>query len=891
MLKKRFLFSFFFLACLATSTPLWSRLKIKDLRCEMLEAPLAIDNTRPRLSWKIWSHVQGERCTAWQILAASSPELLNEKDADLWNSGKVNSKENNNVAVYDGKTLAPRSLIYWKVRVWNEDGKKSAWSKPSEFGIGMLNETDWNTGARFIGKRNADAMQPSAPLLRKRFTYVPKNERVLLHVNSLGYHEAYLNGLPVSDAVLSPAVSQHGKRSLIVTYDVTPLMKRGENELVLWIGRGWYQTFASDATHAGPYVRAQLDAARPEKTHTLVVTDPTWLAAESGRTTFGTWRPHQMGGETVDARTAPADLSPKALQELVWETAEAVTPAQHIASPQMCEPNRRQQSFHPVAVRKSADSAFVYDMGHNFVGFTKVMMPAVEKGMKIEFHYDDFHVKENGDLREGLYTDYYIGGGEQGVPFESKFNYKGYRYLKVKGLAEALPLEDITGSSVRTDYGGDVSFTCSDNDMNAIFNMIKHTLQALTLGGDMVDCPQIERLGYGGDGNASTPTLQSFFNVAPLYMNWMQAWADSQQPDGGMPHTAPNPYSAGGGPYWCGFIITASWQTYLNYGDKRLLERYYPNMQKWLEYAERHHKDGLLKQWPNTSYRNWYLGDWATPSGIDQTDNLSVDLVNNCFLSDCYSTMEKIAKRLNRPEEATSFKDKQSELNRRIHHTFYRAQNRSYSTGTQIDLVYPMLVGATPKECTNDVKATLFKETEERFKGHLSTGLVGIPVITQWATQQGEADFMYGMLKKRDYPSYLYMLDNGATTTWEHWDGQRSHIHNCYNGIGSWFIQALAGINPDETNPGYRHAIIRPQMPDGIDWVKAEKDTPNGMIKVWWNRNGDETVFEITIPTGSNATLIIPKGRKVVSVDGKKESAAESLQLNSGKHKVVCSVF
>ena len=152
----------------------------------------------------------------------------------------------------------------------------------------------------------------------------------------------------------------------------------------------------------------------------------------------------------------------------------------------------------------------------------------------------------------------------------------------------------------------------------------------------MVDCPQIERLGYGGDGNASTPTVQTMFNLVPLYTNWMQAWVDCMRTNGSMPHTAPNPYAAGGGPFWCGFMIAGSWQTYVNYGDARLLERYYPFMQQWLEYVKEYTVDGLLKTWPNTDYRNWYLGDWATPEGIDQTDPRSVDLVNYCFVAVCY---------------------------------------------------------------------------------------------------------------------------------------------------------------------------------------------------------------------------------------------------------------
>ena len=496
-------------------------------------------------------------------------------------------------------------------------------------------------------------------------------------------------------------------------------------------------------------------------------------------------------------------------------------------------------------------------------------MPLVADGQQVELHYDDYFLTDSVGFREGLYTDYYIGNGQKGGSFSSKFNYKGYRYLKIIGLTEALPLQDITASTVRTNYSGKATFACSDDDMNAIYNMVHNTLENLSLGGYIVDCPQIERLGYGGDGNASAVSAQTFFNLAPLYMNWIQAWSDSQRLDGGMPHTAPNPYTAGGGPYWCGFIIPASWLTYVNYGDMRLMERYYPVMQKWLGYAESYQVDGLLKQWPNTEYRGWYLGDWVPPMGINPQDPQSIDIVNNCFLSDCYGMMAKIAHVLGKEADIAGYTQKKEALKTRIHETFYNEENSLYASGSQIDLIYPMLVGVTPSSLQEKVKEALFQETAGRLNGHIATGLVGISILTQWATQNQEAEFVYGMLKKRTYPGYLYMIDHGATLTWEEWDGERSQLHNCYNAIGSWFIQALAGITPDEHVPGYKHIHIRPQMVEGITWVKASKDTPYGLLTVNWERKGNELVMEVEVPVGCVAEVEMPQDLPILLPSGK----------------------
>ena len=384
--------------------------------------------------------------------------------------------------------------------------------------------------------------------------------------------------------------------------------------------------------------------------------------------------------------------------------------------------------------------------------------------------------------------------GKEGELFHNKFNYHGFRYILISNLKSQPVKDDITAYLIHTGYRLASSFECSDPDLNKIHNMIFYTLRCLSLGGDLVDCPQIERLGYGGDGNASTLTAQTMFDLAPLYSNWLQAWADCIRDDGGMPHTAPNPYPAGGGPYWCGFIITASWKTFVNYGDMRFLEKYYPVMQKWLGYVEKYSPDGLLEPWPETDYRGWYLGDWAVPEGTDQTDKSSISLVNNCFISVCYETMQKIAGVLGKDADAEKYSAKKDQIRKLIQNQLFDPSSNIYGSGSQIDLTYPLLAGVVPDSLVSTVRKNLLNEIEINHKGHFACGLVGIPVFTEWAVKNQEVNLMYSILKKKDYPGYLYMLDNGATTTWEHWNGARSRIHNCYNGIGSWFYQA-AGRN------------------------------------------------------------------------------------------------
>ena len=848
-------------------------ISVKDLTCEGLVNPLAIDSTAPHFGWMIHSDRAGTASAAYQILVATTPEKLDEKNADLWNSGKVLSAESVSVS-YEGKPLASKAFAYWKVRIWDNEGNVSKWSAPASFGVGFLEDKDWASNAAFIGVPGNGGKSEVSPLLRKKFTAEKGAERYLLHVNSLGYHEAYVNGLPVSDAVLSPAVSQFGVRTRIVTYDVTSLVREGENDIILWTGKGWYQTHNKAVVPGGPYVRAQLECVTAEGVAVLAATDGSWKYAESERRTFGPWLPHEMGGEIVDARRVLPDFKSETLDRLKWKHVKVAEIPAHKATPQMCEFNRIVETLHPVAVHKVDKDSYIYDMGTCFVGFTEIKMPVVKKGKTIKLYYEDYYLNDVADFRDMEYMDMYIGDGENEGKFSSRFNYKGYRYLKIIGLSEPLPLDAITGGKVRTDYKAETTFECSDADINAIYSMIHNTCHALTLGGYMVDCPQVERFGYGGDGNASTPTLLTLGNVAPLYMNWIGTWADCQRPDGGMPHTAPNPYPAGGGPYWCTFIIPAAWHTYINYGDRRLIDRFYPNMQKWIEYAEANCVDGILKNWGETDYRSWYLGDWAVPhETIDQQDSRSVDLVSNCVLSDAYAMMAKIAAVIGKDADAKMYEKRHDEHNALIHKTYFDEKNNSYASCSQTDLVYPMLVGATPDEKIADVESTLFDITDERHNGLFCTGLVGIPVITQWATREGKADFIYSILKKREYPGYLYMIDNGATLTWEMWEGSRSQIHNCFNGIGTWFYQALAGLAPDENAPGYRHMTICPQIVKGIDWVKASKDTPYGIVDLKWEKSGNIFTIDVTLPVGTSATVTLPDGttRKIFSGKNKLE--------------------
>ncbi|MDR0333181.1 MAG: glycoside hydrolase family 78 protein [Dysgonamonadaceae bacterium] len=862
-------------------------LQIYDLRCENLTAPLGINTTTPRFSWKLASDKNGSHQVMYQILAATDSLLLSDGKADLWNSGRVSSSASVMVP-YLGKELQARSNVYWKVGVWDDGAKRPVWSKVSHFSVGLLEPADWY-GASYIGFPD-EAGDPQSPLLRKQFEMKSLSEKTYLYVNSLGYHEIYINGEKVGIDVLSPAVSQLDKRSHVITYDVSSYVSQGRNDLIIWLGRGWFQPKHPGVVYDGPVVKAQLETLTKGSWNTLFVTDTTWSARESGYTgTSDSWSMWRLGGDRIDARSVLADFNAATLDAASWVSANVINIPAHIVSPQMVEPNRIVEKIRPVSITPyEIEGRWLVDMGRTLTGQVEITFPQLTEGQEIVMFYA-CHLLDGRPYNPGQ-VDRYIASGKSGEKFRNKFHYHGFRYITISNLHTEPSLDDITAYLIQTNFRDASSFESSDADMNAIHDMVKYTLRLVGLGGYMVDCPQFERIGYGGDGNASSMTAQTMFDLSPLYYNWMQAWADVMREDGGLPHTAPNPFSAGGGPYWCGFFITGSWDTYINYGDSRLIEKYYPLMQRWMEYVQRYSVNGLLQQWGDVYYRNWYLGDWAAPDGVDQTNKASIDLVVNSFISVCYETMAKIAAFLGKEDDAAIYTTQKEQLRNTTHKRFFDSATNSYATGSQIDLIYPMLVQATPPSLIPAITNTLYTMTEQDKNGHLATGLVGIAVLTEWAIKNHAVDWVYDMLKKRTYPGYLYMIDNGATAVWEHWEGTRSHIHNCYNGIGQWFYEAIGGIRPDRNFPGYQRVIISPQIPHGITWAKTSKETPYGTVVVHWELTEDKTLhIDLIIPPGSTAMLEFPENVEDYTVNGTKFRVSTDAinPIVSGKHRIV----
>ena len=713
----------------------------------------------------------------------------------------------------------------------------------------------------FIGCRTGSGWAET-PILRKTF-HIDHGElrhpdfqtvNFQVSVTSLGYHEVYINNTRVGDQVMQPAVSQLDRRALTVNYDITPYLHEGENEIMLWLGQGWGRIYGTPAAVKATVEKTVSDG-ECGLIYEILKTDSSWEASPSPYSYTDSWQPMQFGGERYDARVKER-----------WRPA-AVYDARDISvSRQEFAGNRNVGALLPQSVDTLPDGTFLIDFGRVVTGWFQLQCLPIPEGDVITMEYLD-HRDAKPPFTE---TDIYVsdGSGDDDIHFTNRFHMHSFRYVKVKGLSHyltyGLDCPILMASAVQisaVDPFGGATFECSDPRLNAIHDMVKYTLSCLTFSGYMVDCPHIERMGYGGDGNSSTMTLQTLWDVRDTYANWMQAWHDALDSTGDLPYVAPA-FRTGGGPYWQGFVVKAPWHTYLNYGDRSLIYRHYDDMRFWLQHIRQHCKDYILQPWPDNERHSWFLGDWAVPEGVDKGGE-SVLHASSCFISDCLADMVQMSLMTGHPDDAKHYAEWRQNLNAAIHRHFYHPETHSYANGTPLDQCYALLMDIPPDSATAAaVKAQLLKDCHSKYRDHIAAGLMGVPVFTQWCIQERETDLMATILRQPDYPGYLHMINQGATTTWESWDcgrpgkEDRSRVHNCYNGIGIWFYQALAGIRPDPQQPGYKHFFVDPQPCEGVDWVKCTKPTPYGDIKVEVKSEKLKVKsVKLVIPTGTTVTV------------------------------------
>ena len=711
---------------------------------------------------------------------------------------------------------------------------------------------------RLSGDRGTIASLASADVLRRQ-----EASPAPVYVASLGCHELHLNGKRGGDHVLDPAQSDFGRRLHYVTHDVTGDIREGRNVVGLWLGRGWYWKGIRLVTQDKPAVLANLVIRYDDGSTQTVATDTSWLSGENPISSQGDVgnAGGAFGIECYDARKEQQGWDTESFAAASWRPATAVDVPPMELSAQMVQPNRTTEVLTPIEVTRLGPSDYLFDMGTNITGGFRLNLRG-DPGRTVEFAYYASHLRVNPKPDENMgQTDRHVCSGGDGESFRTRFGYRAFQFERVSGLSCVPAIQDAEARLTHTDMPDVSSFDCSDEVMNRLYRITKHTFGCLTLGGIQVDCPHRERLGYGAEGQASMEQALCNFDAAAFYTKRARDFLDGQDSKTGMVHyTAPMWIHSGGGPARGGACIVFPWRTYLYYEDRRILEEHCDSMRHWIAFLDSKARDGLLEYFPippDMGQNMWnFLGDWASPRRGDDTLPCSghwptaeeSGVFNSCYYYQSVSLVARIAAVLGEPDEADLYRKKAESIRGAINRTALDPERGRYTRGErqQTHLAYPLLLGIVPEEHREEVLENLVEDIVTTRDGHLDVGVLGSLYLIEELLKEGRSDLIYLMATRNTWPGWGNMLALGATTLWEHWLPGDSSIHGSFLSIGAWFLQGTGGIRLDESAPGFRRFAVDPAIIEGLTHASA------------WRTDGARMYLDVIVPSNTSASVHLP---------------------------------
>jgi alpha-L-rhamnosidase len=738
--------------------------------------------------------------------------------------------------------------------------------------------------------------------LRKDFTGKGPIAKARLYATALGVYEAFINDQRINrDSLLDPGWTDYRKRVMVQTYDVTAMLTAGKNAVGAVLSDGWYagrlgwMGLAQYGTR--PVFNAQLEITYRDGTTDVVTTDDSWQAG-AGEIVGS----DAQWGEIIDARKAVPDWDqqfftsssprdngagrgprrgaapPSAQSELSTSSPRPSPPLrgregdissdslvqwtnvvveQHDIAlvPQLGPLVRRLLELKPQKITRRGD-AWIVDFGQNLVGFVRLAArgPA---GTAITLRHGEMLNSDgsiyNENLRPALATDTFIlKGASKRETFEPHFTFHGFRYVEITGYPRKLAAGDLRAIVVGSDTPSTGTFTCSNPDLNRLYENIVWGQRGNFLSVP-TDCPQRdERMGWLGDAQVFAPTAARNADVAAFFAKWLVDVADSQTTNGDYSDVCPRiarPRPAM--PVWGDAGIIVPWVMHNAYGDRAFLEDNYPFMVRWLEFSLGRSTNLVL---------NGGVGDHLAPQ------RTPTEVVDTAYFAHSAQLVARTAAILGKTNDAVKYDKLFHDIANAFNEAFVSTNGiiksdtqTAYILALQFDLLPEKLRAAAAKRLVDDVERN----------GHLTTGFVGVGLICPALTQIGRADLAWRLVLTNTYPSWLFSVKNGATTIWERWDGwtpergfqdsaMNSFNHYSLGSVGAWLYSGAAGIQLDESNPGYKHFFLQPQFTRRLDYVKASLDSPYGLIVSHWQAKGDQVLYDVTIPPNSSATLTLP---------------------------------
>ena len=864
-----------------------------NLRCEYLTNPLGIDVRAPRLSWILQSDQRGEKQTAYQVLVASTPELLARDIGDGWDSGKVASDRSIQVA-YTGKSLTSRTACFWKVRIWDKAGEVSSWSLPASWSMGLLQPDDWQ--AKWIGFIGKDTNSTAALYLRKEFHPAKPIKRATAYVCGLGFFDLFLNGRKVSDHVMDPALSTYDKRCFYVTFDLTQELKPSTNAVGIILGNGRYFGATRGRTFGRPKLRLQIEMEYADGTLARVASDETWRATDLGPIRWN----NEYDGELYDARKELPGWAGAGFDDKGWSSVFLAGTSESILQAQMIEPMRVSERLKPVSVTRSPKpDTWLVDFGQNFYGTVGLRVKG-SAGTQVRL-LSAYSLNADGTLRtadnrKAKSTDRYVLKGGDTEEWHPRFRGQGFRRVEVSGFPGTPTPENFEGMAIHTDVASVGKFECSNPLINRIHQNLRWGFRAY-LRSVPLDPDRDERQGWNGDPAKDSESEAWNFQVAAIYNKWIDDHRYDQRTNGQLPQVIPAYQQC-----WIPDVLWPSTMTLIPemihnyYADRRIIERNYDAMKAFVDYGQKlKNAKGFI---PVCAF-----GDWCDVSCIGSvTNRIRLDrfgkklrwdfgATDGGLLSTAYQynnerLLAGFARLLGRPEDVSRCEARAAQTKEAFNQEFLDPATGAYLGGTQCAQAVPLAFGLVAEHNRAKVVAALVDDIMVKRQGHLSVGLIGMQWLMQVLSDAGRSDVAYALATQTTQPSWGYMVEKGATTPWERWDtdtgdpSMNSEMLLILSGnLDAWFYQTLAGIRPDPASPGFKHFTIAPKLVGDLKRVNAHIDSPHGRIVSNWKREGVNLTMVVTVPANTTATVHIPAGDSAaVTESGKPPAQTEGLK-------------
>jgi alpha-L-rhamnosidase len=739
-----------------------------------------------------------------------------------------------------------------------------------------VDKTTW-TGVKVVAdltdKRLGDPgelPQPAA-YLRRALPLSKNVQNARLYVTALGSYRVFLNGRQVGVDVLTPDFTDYRKRVLYQSYDVTRSLVKGDNVISALLGDGWY---GSGLTWIGMHFFpppdrfvAQLELDYTDGSHDTVFTDESWKAAASPIV-----RSDIYGGEVYDARLAQAGWEKPGFDDSKWKAAVIADAPAIALSSQITAPARVIAMLDPKTVTPVANGAHIFDMGQNMVGWVTLKVKGAA-GTTVRLRFAEILNPDGtiytANLRNADATDVYIlrGGGEE--TFAPHFTFHGFRYVEVTGYPGTPPLDAVQGDVVSSVSGEPVATLATSSDLVNRMWSIGIWGQRGNFLSIPTDCPQRdERLGWMGDAGVFWRTGSYNFDIAAFSQKFIQDIVDAQTTQGAFTNVSPNTLPFGGGgtegtsawnegmvgaPGWGDAGVIVPWTTWVQYGDRAVIEENWGAMQRWMEFIQSRNPDFLRRKGVGPNFADWLAPD----------EHTNKDLLATAYWALIANMMSQMAHAVGKEADAKRYDDVVQNI-RAAFQKAYIKDNGEVGTGTQTSYVVALYTKMAPAALEPLLVDKLVKDIEAR-NWHLSTGFLGTPFLLFTLADHGRSDVAYRLLLNDTYPSWGYMLSKGATTWWERWNGDtgdpamNSYNHYAFGSVIAWVYRYGAGIDTLADAPGFKEIVVHPHLDARMTSARAEYDSIYGkIISDWKGTPSGPFSLRVTIPANTTATVYLP---------------------------------